>query len=247
MTSTSNNDQPVVLMVGGWSPGPLEYLQLILLEDGDHILQPSKLPMPPFGCSWCCHPKVAFMLGVLGVLLWFSFRRNAIIVWNLLALLAAAIWGRLLIAVVVRTSIQTGVDSCMEAIRWYNNESGRTNKVVLLGFSWGGAVLSELLAQGKLGDQPPPCLLIAPTTSLVASISFQKDSALRINLETQDEQYHVVHGTRDGAFCPHQERWNQSRGIRFHRVRDNHIFMGSQSQQLLTNLLGQVLDAARRQ
>ena len=98
-------------------------------------------------------------------------------------------------------------------------------------------VLAELLAQRQFGSQPT-ALLIAPTTSLVASIAMQKDAAQRIDYEAFG--VHVVHGTDDLAFCPNQDRVTAE--VRLHRIADNHVFFRQSSQRFLRNLLTQQLD-----
>ena len=96
-------------------------------------------------------------------------------------------------------------------------------------------------------------LMIAPTTSLVSKVALQEDAAIRIasalaangrydEYENSagdgiNNQIHVVHGTIDKVFCPHQERWNSIAGITLHRVRDNHVFFNRRSQQLLADVL----------
>jgi hypothetical protein len=96
-------------------------------------------------------------------------------------------------------------------------------------------VIAELLAHGKFGDQPQ-ALLIAPTTSLVASISMTKDTAFQVQCTNG---VHVVHGTEDLSFCPNQARWA---GGNLHRIRDNHVFFRQSSQRLTVDLLNSMLD-----
>ena len=101
-------------------------------------------------------------------------------------------------------------------------------------------VISELLAQQQFHQpsarQRLKVLLIAPTTSLVSSIAMQQDKALQVLC---NESIHVVHGTQDGAFCPHQDRWS---GQNVHRLADNHIFYQPSSQRFLKTLLIRLLD-----
>ena len=96
-------------------------------------------------------------------------------------------------------------------------------------------VIAELLARNELGHQPK-ALLIAPTTSLVATCGFTKDPAFQIQC---NEEIHVVHGTDDLAFCPNQDRWH---GDNVHQVPDNHVFFRSSSQRLLVELLTSLLN-----
>ena len=54
------------------------------------------------------------MFAIEAVLIWLASSMHSTILWNLLALLAAIVWFRLLAAVVVRTSITVGADQCLE-------------------------------------------------------------------------------------------------------------------------------------
>jgi hypothetical protein len=107
-----------------------------------------------------------------------------------------------------------------------------------------------MIANGMLDDWGlPPTVMIAPTTSLVASVAMEKDAALRIaksHNENIDGKIHVVHGTADTAFCPNQERWNTIDGLTLHRVPDNHVFFKRTSQRVLADILTILLPAETR-
>jgi pimeloyl-ACP methyl ester carboxylesterase len=135
MRPNTNTEGPVVLVVGGWSPGPLLYLQQVLASRPSvMVVEPRNLPMPPFPGSWCCHPMILTMMAICGTFLWLACVQHRTIAWNLLALVASVVSIRLLAAVAVRTSIQVSAQSCLEATQQYDGN------VILLGFSWGGAV-----------------------------------------------------------------------------------------------------------
>jgi len=77
-------------------------------------------------------------------------------------------------AVAVRTSLEKGCLICLREMR-------KHNVTVIVGFSWPGAVLAELLVQGHVGmieDDQPAALLIAPIkrTTLNSYISSKKKS-----------------------------------------------------------------------
>lgn len=235
----TTRDEAVVLVVGGWSPGPLHYLHSVMTTRSCIVVQPRVLPMPPFpSWSWCCHPKVLLAMALCGVLMWLATLQHQSILWKVLAILAAMVSLPILAAVAVRMSIQVGTRSCLEAIQHLHCEN-----LVLVGFSWGGAIISELLVQHHCPFQPSTrkrlkVLLIAPTTSLVSSIAMQQDTALQLPC---NDCIHVVHGIDDGAFCPHQDRWS---GQNVHRIHDNHIFYQPSSQRFLKSLLMRFLDEA---
>ena len=95
------------------------------------------------------------------------------------------------------------------------------------------------------GDEPTSVLLIAPTTALVASVALQNDAALRLGRVRNNDLVHVVHGTLDSVFCPHQERWHDS-GVTLHTLEDNHVFLRRSSLIELTNLLNCLVSIDRR-
>lgn len=104
-----------------------------------------------------------------------------------------------------------------------------------------------MAALGMIGryDQPL-ALLVAPTTSLVASVAKQNDAALRIRHSCNSSKVLVVHGTADHVFCPNQERW-QDTGVSLHYLVDNHVFMRRSSQRQLINIAGSILRSAEAQ
>merc|ERR1719429_552724 len=52
-----------VLVLGGWSPGPLDVLRSRFRDTDFH--EPN-IPMPPAGCRWCINPFWAALLLYLG-------------------------------------------------------------------------------------------------------------------------------------------------------------------------------------
>ena len=103
--------------------------------------------MPPFPGNWCCDPKVVFMFVVQTALVWMSCQIHLYtttpIIWNVLAVLAALVWFRLLALVVVRSSINKCIQICLELI--FQREHDNINMVVV-GFSWGAAVRLGLIS-----------------------------------------------------------------------------------------------------
>lgn len=265
------------LILGGWSPGPLWYLVPYLQNELGfrNIIQPDRLlEMPPMTCGWCCRSKSLILVSsIYTVFLWwmrrqlllgaghsFSFRL-AVIAGILCGTL---LWLRMLLAFAVHTSIQHNVKVCRRILNQYHN-SNESDIFVMLAFSWGGAVAAELLATlGDGGDDatlttPSICaLLVAPTTSVVASLNlFQpKDAALRITRNNVNHNNHmtsssfprvaVVHATDDPVFCPHPERWQYgyttNNNIELTMLRDNHVFMRSSSERELKAILNRLLD-----
>jgi len=145
-------ERPTLLVVGGWSPGPLIYLSSAMASF--RVVQPRSLPMPPIPGSWCCYPKVLSAWIVCGIFLWLSCQPGIKIAWKLLCIAVTLLIVRVLAAMAVRTSIETAANSCLEAIRPYNR-----NNIVLIGFSWGGAVGLTVMVVDRL------CLMLNSSLS----------------------------------------------------------------------------------
>jgi hypothetical protein len=125
-------------------------------------------------------------------------------------------------------------------------------------------VLAEMLARGMVGHpNQPSALLIAPTTSLVATVAMQEDAPLRLQRNqsgglggpdsrppssriSNGSKIHVVHGIYDNAFCPNQNRWNGISGVELHIVHDNHVITRSASLRLLVHILQLILPGNSR-
>lgn len=140
--SSSTTALPTVLLLRGWTDGPLSHLRSKLYSNEYQcdVIEPNLL-MPPWRGLWCldCNFILMFMLCV-GVFLSLCLsirgfdgfgghgtsRISAIIL--LFCFLCFCI--RITVAVVTRSSIAHGVDLCLKEMR-------RRNVVLIVGFSWG--------------------------------------------------------------------------------------------------------------
>jgi hypothetical protein len=131
---------PVVILIGGWSPGPLIYLKRFLqTQQRCNVVEPKHLPMPPFPGSWCWDINVIAMVTGLCLSFWLISRlepesSSVRLILKILFGSMVCIWFRFLAAVVVRSAIRKGVQLCHNEI---NRHEGH---VILVAFSWGGAV-----------------------------------------------------------------------------------------------------------
>ena len=251
-----------ILLVEGWSPGPLSFLQRRLQQrtmtmdarkknhnesrhnNSSHYYNvwhlSQSLPMPPLPIgSWWKSPSIWMML-VIGLIGWY-----AICKWNppfpyilrwilILAFLVA--WLRGSAAVVVRSSVTKGVALLRKELVQHDEHSKQPVDLIIA-FSWGAAIVSELLLeeqerqqqqqqqqQGNHQGSPSllahTCiLLIAPTTARIAQLAGNTDAAIRLTQKHQQHncafplptvaRIHIVHATHDGFFCPHVDRWEE--------------------------------------
>ena len=233
-----------IVIVGGWSPGPLRHLKRALRAQGCHeIIEPSYLSlfMPPMIPGlWCCHPAVIIMTFMPGATIYLAVTVNTPLLLRLLIILLALAWCRLLVGVVVRTSIETSIRKISR--EGLDADDMDHSRVLIIGFSWGGCIVAEMIAKGMVGgENQSSALLIAPTTSLVARVALREDAASRIAklglAQSHPPKITVVHGEYDVAFCPHQNRWNNIPGVHLQILPDNHIFNTTSSLRALERIL----------
>jgi len=241
--------QLCAVILGGWSPGPLVYVAPYLVQYHHATLIRPSIPMPPVA-NWCA-PRYGLFLIVLVLLFWAG--RHIIgdagkafgIVGYLFALLAVLVllvyYIRWMVAEIVRSSVRRGVQMCLEILSEHHVD-------IIVGFSWGGAVLAELLVEGLVGgEDQPAALLIAPTTAMIASISRLQDAALRVRSsnDLMLGRVHVVHADQDGFYCPNADRWQQIPGIELTVLNDNHVFQKQTSRSVLLDILMGLLQQRR--
>lgn len=206
-----------VLILGGWSPGPLNYIKKSL--HSQCIFVEPKIPIPPVGCLWLYDPWTAALLGLkiylIRVSLGFALHRgNESLSSRMFYLLICFMAKYMCIAGIVRRSMQRCVKTAMDTIQ------SDPNLEIIVGFSWGGSVVAELLRRGLLPLKQ--VIMIAPVTAVIAGLGFQTDAALQVKLE-DSRRVHVFHAVGDSFFCPHPERWLSS-GVIFHMCTDSHVF-----------------------
>mmetsp|Transcript_27304 Transcript_27304/g.40310 ORF Transcript_27304/g.40310 Transcript_27304/m.40310 type:complete len:219 (+) Transcript_27304:187-843(+) len=205
------------------------------------VLQPS-IPMPPVGCSWLLDWKILAIalvvvlefLGCLSVSVVVS--KTALSVPTLLTVMILSILTvRFSVAFIVRNSISKAIQISQHYVQ-------QNQVAAVVGFSWGGGVVAEMLRRGTVGgSNQPAVLLIAPTTALISRISMVRDPATVIRVE-ENHRVHVFHDSYDHFFCPHADRWAQS-GISFHCCEDNHIFLSQYSKQALKETLINLIES----
>lgn len=236
-------DPPYILLVEGWSLGPLAYLRAGLKHGRARVLQP-RLPMPPLlGLWWYDANFLAMLIALLGFF-WVlrkiiqpradRMSSGAWIVFVALSLSATILWIRLMAAVVVRSAVRRGVETCQKLLEQHN-------VVLVVGFSWGGAVLAELLVEALHDHQDlPAMLLIAPATAVVAEMALRTDTVLRLPASLHTP-LHVVHADRDRIVCPHPERWEQVAGVEYTMLGDVHIFAERSNKRRLAEIALELL------
>ena len=225
-----------VIVVGGWSPGPLPLLERRLPEvEFEHV---GCLPMPPCGCAWLANPflallifYVAWVAPTLGEMARGVANPGGATLIVLLVVLSFALAGAL-VAAIVRFSVWHGALLTRRAI------GHGAPPALVIGFSWGGGVVHAMLAARSW---PGPALLLAPTISAISSIEMR--SAWPVIAPDEAERTEVVMPMFD-AFCPpSQVEDYRAAGVTVHVVRDDHVMC---SRDAVDTIAARVLALARQ-
>lgn len=215
-----------VAILGGWSPGPLDDLKWRFRERCTFV-EPSSLPMPPVGVSWCADPFCVLLLADVVLLTWLcswlsssaGLSSGLILLAVCGVLVAAVVIARVCVAGLVRGAMRVGANRTLSLIRQRSVD-------IVVGFSWGGGVAAKLVEQGGIGtDSTPAVLLLAPTTSAISRCALLPDPASTIRIDSAlRNRVHVFHASYDG-FCPASQTvlWEQT-GATMHLCRDSHVF-----------------------
>lgn len=238
-----------VLVLGGWSPGPLPALAHAFGGHCDfHDITPS-LHTPPCGLRWCCNPwlvaLIAYVAGAVPYMIGQMWNEAgteilphpAIQVGLTLVLLAiSAVLCRALVAGLVRYAVARGVDAAARAI----NTRGID---VVVGFSWGGGLLCWLLAERRWQG---PSLLLAPTVSAMCRAAWiAKRFKPRFDVApARATAVHVFHGRHDG-FCPEAQVARLSgSGATMHDPIDDHVLCHPETREEIARAMRGALRAA---
>lgn len=225
-----------VLVLGGWSPGPLGILQHRMQADTD-FEEPS-IPMPPSGVRWCLNPFWALLLAYLAVACWLL---GAVDGWldgiaanvvRVCIVVASLVIGRLLVAGLVWFAIR-------DAVRVAEARILELRPDVVVGFSWGGGVLCWLLAERRWTG---PAVLLAPTLHKVRGAACL--SGPKLASPRDGAPVHVFHAKGD-PFCP-DEQVDEFRAADWevHLHGDNHVLCSRRTVDEIASTLQRLLDAA---
>lgn len=245
--ATSDFSSPSILLVPGWTPGPLKSLYASLEREypnGTIVMssQRAPLPMPPF-TGWIfewgfVQPFFCSMVALLlGVDAYFFWKHVATASWWSYLLLAGLhlAWLRFMTTWVTRKALQLGGQKILRLLEEHPYD-------ILICYSWGAAVVSNTLLLQQHSALPSKVLLVAPTSAAVGAFAKQPDVVLRLPNQLR-QKLHVIHGQQDTMYCPHSERWEQrydstkNSNFKFSMLDDNHAFSRRSNRTL-------ILDAA---
>ena len=222
-----------VLLLGGWSPGPLDFIRHAF-ADRCIFVEPA-LHMPPSGVRWCCTWE-ALLIVVAAWSTLYSLahvrRGGEIAVENLAVLLTSVVALPFLVVLLVRGSIRRSVTAANRAIH-------RKGIEVVVGFSWGGGVACWLLHEGGWSG---PTLMLAPTLAAMASAA--RLPVARPFFRRSEDDTHIFHASHDG-FCPRsQHETLQATGARMHLCEDGHTLDEPRSTESIGAAFQSLLESA---
>ena len=176
------DDELVVLILSGWSDGPLPALEHSLRQRGLRCVR-VPLPMPPCGVYWCANPFLLLLAGVVWLAIYAinELTLEPAALYIVLIIAAALVAARLCVAGVVRFAEWHGAANAKRLL-------ARHRVALVVGFSWGGGIAHRLLASRSWRG---PTLLLAPTTIAMARCALRSpqrldDARLRVVLASQD-------------------------------------------------------------
>ncbi|KAL1512214.1 hypothetical protein AB1Y20_005477 [Prymnesium parvum] len=218
-----------VLLLGGWTPGPLHWLRAEF-ADGCDFHEP-RIPTPPVGCDWCCSPPVLLLVGwCVGIPRWVlpdAFDAIPVVIRLLLDLGIVCA----LVSWTVRWSVQRGVRIAEKVL------CDREIDVVA-GFSWGGGLCCWLLARGC----SVPMLLLAPTQAAMAKLALM---GVRQPMFAAGDEVAIFHATDDGFCPPSQIAALSLTGAEMHICDDAHVLSSFRSLQEISSTFSRLLQMAR--
>ena len=184
--SMGDSDELAVLILSGWSDGPLPALEHSLRQRGLRCVR-VPLPMPPCGVYWCANPFLLLLTGVVWLMIYAlnEVTLEPAALYIVLIIAGALVAARLCVAGVVRFAEWHGAANARRLL-------ARHRVALVVGFSWGGGIAHRLLASRSWRG---PTLLLAPTTIAMARC------ALRSPQRLDDARLKVVLASDDG-FVP---------------------------------------------
>ena len=138
------DDELAVLILSGWSDGPLPALEHSLRQRGLRCVR-VPLPMPPCGVYWCANPFLLLLAGVVWLMIYAlnELTLEPFVVFAILIIAGALVAARLCVAGVVRFAEWHGAANAKRLL-------ARHRVALVVGFSWGGGIAHRLLASRAL-------------------------------------------------------------------------------------------------
>ena len=236
------------LFVGGWSDGPLCALRQEAHRAGIEVVSVD-IPTPPVGVRWCCNAWLLAFPILLVALRWawgalggIGMATAPLWAGRLALLVAAGLVFRACVHRVVRVALQQSADAILDANSNATSSDPDVVPTVLVGFSWGGAVVAFMLGRGLW--RPSRALLLAPTVSAAAACAGQALPVFETPSGSGHRLVRAVYGRHDG-FCSAAEREHMAAacGADVHVVPDDHPLCRRDSGALIRELFFELLQS----
>lgn len=219
--------QSQVLLLGGWSAGPLDWLRAQFASTCE--FHEPLIPTPPAGCGWCVSPPIALLaLWLVGVPGWILPLHALPILLRLILDCGVLV---VLVSWTVRHSILRGVHIAEKAIREHNID-------LIVGFSWGGGIGCWLLARGM----EIPTLLLAPTPAAMAKFAMMRINCPMFKVRNKVA---IFHAASDGFCPPSQIRELSQTGAEMNMCDDVHTLSDLRSLEDIGTTFSQLLRGSK--
>jgi|UPI00048AC8B4 hypothetical protein len=209
-----------VLLLGGWSPGPLTYLKQVCGHNNIVCFEPS-IATPPVGARCWVNPFLFLIISTVFIAypyaVSYAMRTPGIVSVGISAAITYLTF-LVLRNVLLPRFLRYSIGDCMRVARGVIEKEGID---CIIGFSWGGAIAWWMVAEGYWEG---PTLMLAPTIEVMAYVGKEKFPMVNLskNLAAKTVFFHCY----DDPFCPKKqiERLRDT-GAQMLEVDDNHIFL----------------------
>lgn len=244
MYSNNKNNKLKALVIGGWSPGPITFIQKRFHLDVEFHDITSRIPTPPVGVICWLNPYLLFIFVCAGLVLYgisviASMQQDAIVKIFLIIVLCLLDYV-LVRKVFVPKFLTYSINHSCKVI-----ESSLKNDHydIVIGFSWGGAIVWWCLCQDVWHGKT---MILAPTIEIMANIAKLKFPMLSktnndINNSNQQKNIICIHAEGD-PFTPKKQiskiqDCSTSTGlIDMYECCDSHVFEQLSSEDLIENI-----------
>ena len=255
MDNNNNNNKLKALVIGGWSPGPLTFLQNRFHLDVEFHDITSQIPTPPIGIICWLNPYLLFIFVCVGMIPYgisiiTSTQQDATV--KILLVIALCLVDYLFIRkVFVPKFLKYSINhSCNVIKKALKND----HYDIVIGFSWGGAIVWWCLCQDIWSGKT---MILAPTIEIMANIAklkfpmlSKRNKNVKMNNNNNNNQQHnnniiiCIHA-EDDPFTPKKQiskiqdcstSTQQAGLIDMYECRDSHVFEQFSSEDLIEKI-----------
>lgn len=227
------------LVVGGWSPGPLHFLKHRFRNVVEFHDITNKIPTPPVGGACWFNPYLLCILLFLSLLPFGIFVLVGANLRWLFKLVLICLFCFLVYVLVRKVFVPKFLKYAIErSCSVINNAIKSDHYDVVIGFSWGGAIVWWCLCKNIWSGKT---MILAPTIDIMASIAKMKFPILSKKKDSSLQNIICVHAEGD-PFTPKkqisqiQDACASLGLVDMYECRDSHVFESFTSEDLIEKL-----------